>query len=273
MLIGNKYFDFDDKTVIMGILNITPDSFSDGGRYNNIDKALMRTEKMIQEGADIIDVGGESSRPGNPPVEAEEELKRVIPAIKAIRKRFDIPVSVDTYKAIVAEEAIGAGADIINDIWGFKADPEIAAVASRHNAVCCLTHNRTNMDYSNFWNNFIDDLRDSIRLAIDAGVSKEKIIIDPGLGFAKTYEQNLCVMNNLEQLHILGYPVLLAASRKPFIGQATGETEACNRDIGTVATTVIGIMKGCQLIRVHNIAMNKEALLMADSVIKYRSLK
>ena len=252
----------------MGILNVTPDSFSDGGQYNNVEAALKQTEKMIQEGADIIDVGGESTRPGHKPVEAEAEIERVVPVIESIKKSFDVPLSIDTTKALVADVAVAAGADMINDVWGFKADPDMATVASRHNVVCCLTHNRPNMQYTDFIHDVLNDLRECIRLAEAAGISREKIIIDPGLGFAKDYEHNLSIMNNLEKLHDLGYPILLGASRKRFIGQATEKAKAEEREIGTVATTVIGVMKGCQLIRVHNVTMNKEAAIMADAVVK-----
>jgi len=273
MLIGSKLFDFTKKTVIIGILNVTPDSFSDGGQYYNVDAALKQTEKMIQEGADIIDVGGESTRPGHKPVEAEAEIDRVVPVIEAIRKSFDVPLSIDTTKALVADAAVAVGADMINDVWGFKADPEMATVASSHNVVCCLTHNRLDMEYADFINDVINDLRECIRLAESAGISREKIIIDPGLGFAKDYEHNISIMNNLEKLHDLGFPILLGASRKRFIGQATEKVKAEERDIGTVSTTVMGIMKGCQLIRVHNVAMNKEASIMADAVIKHGGRK
>jgi len=270
VLIGSKLFDFSKKTAIMGILNVTPDSFSDGGQYNNVDAALRQTEKMIQEGADIIDIGGESTRPGHKSVEADAEINRVVPVIEAIQKRFDIPISIDTTKSLVAEAAVAAGADMINDVWGFKADPKMAAVASRHKVVCCLTHNRPNMDYADLIHDVINDLLDCIRLAEAAGISREKIIIDPGLGFAKNYEHNLLIMNSLEKLHDFGCPILLGASRKRFIGQATEKAKAEEREIGTVATTVMGIMKGCQLIRVHNVAMNKEASIMADAVVKQR---
>ena len=270
MLIGSKLFDFSKKTALMGILNVTPDSFSDGGQFNNVDAALKQTEKMIQEGADIIDVGGESTRPGHKSVETEAEIDRVVPVIEAIRRRFDVPISVDTTKSLVAEAAVTVGADMINDVWGFKADPEMAEVASRHNVVCCLTHNRSNMDYIEFIHDVMNDLRDCIRIAEAAGISREKIIIDPGLGFAKNYEHNLSIMSNLEKLHDLGFPVLLGASRKRFIGQATEKAKAEEREIGTVATTVMGIMKGCQLIRVHNVAMNKEASTLVDAVIKQK---
>jgi len=252
----------------MGILNVTPDSFSDGGRYGTLDAALAQTKKMIEEGADIIDVGGESTRPGHQPVSAQQELERVAPVIEAIRSRFDVPVSVDTYKARVAEAGVLAGADMINDVWGFKADPEIAGVAAKYGVPCCLSHNRQNKIYQSLVEDVINDLRESIEIAAQAGVSEYKIIVDPGLGFAKEYEHNLILMNHLEKFHSLGYPILLGASRKSFIGLAIDNPNAAERDVATTATTVIGIMKGCQIIRVHNIAMNKEAAKLADTVLR-----
>ncbi|MCL2856101.1 MAG: dihydropteroate synthase [Oscillospiraceae bacterium] len=268
MKIGSRLIDFSQGTMFMGILNVTPDSFSDGGLYANLDAALAQTQTLVEEGADIIDVGGESTRPGHQPVSGQEELERVAPVIEAIRQRFDIPISVDTYKAQVAEAGVLAGADMINDVWGFKADPEIARVAAKHGVPCCLSHNKQNKNYPNLVQDVIDDLRESVEIATGAGVSTDKIIVDPGLGFAKEYEHNLILMNNLEKLHVLGYPILLGASRKSFIGLATGNTNAAERDVATVATTVIGIMKGCQIIRVHNVAMNKEAAKLADTVLK-----
>jgi dihydropteroate synthase len=268
MTIGSRSFNLNERPVIMGILNITPDSFSDGGKYKTMDAALRQAEDMLREGADIIDVGGESTRPGHEPVDAAEETARVVPVLEAIRQRFDTPLSVDTYKASVAEAAVLAGADLINDIWGFKADPAMAKTASRLGVACCLMHNRHDMDYGDFIPDMLDDLRGSISLALEAGVREDRIIIDPGLGFAKNYEHNLIVMNNLEKLLLLGYPVLLGASRKRFVGQATGVAQAAERDIGTAATTAIGVMKGCRIIRVHNVAMNRAAALMADHVIK-----
>jgi len=271
--IGSRYFDFSQGTVLMGILNITPDSFSDGGRYGNLDAALTQTQIMINEGADIIDVGGESTRPGHQPVSAQEELERVVPVIEAIRERFDIPVSVDTYKAQVARAGILAGADLINDVWGFKADPEIARVAAQHGVPCCLSHNRQNKNYQNIVADVVSDLRESIEIATQAGVSRENIIVDPGLGFAKEYEHNLQLMNNLEKLHVLGYPILLGASRKSFIGIAMDNPNAAERDLATVATTIMGIMKGCQIIRVHNITMNKEAAKLTDIIMRQGAIE
>jgi len=262
--IGGRIFDYDKRTYIMGILNVTPDSFSDGGKYTSTDNALKQAEKMILEGADILDIGGESTRPGHIPVSAEEELERVIPVIEALCRRFDIPVSIDTYKSRIAEEAVTSGANLINDIWGFKKDPDMAGVAARHQIPCCLMHNRQEMNYNNFLEDVITDLGQSISIAKLAGVKDENIILDPGLGFAKDYHMNLCMMKNLDIICNMGYPVLLGASRKRFIGTATEETAPESRDAGTAATTTAAILKGCRIIRVHNVAINKKAAMMAD---------
>ena len=179
MKIGNKDFDLKNHVYIMGILNVTPDSFSDGGRFDSQDQALRHAEEMIEAGADIIDIGGESTRPSHTPLGEEDELNRVIPMIKAIRKRFDIPISVDTYKAKVGEAAIEAGADLINDVWGFKREPHLAEVTAKYQVPCCLMHNRTNTDYTDLMADMLIDLQESIDIALKAGVSKDAIILDP----------------------------------------------------------------------------------------------
>lgn len=267
--IGNKTFEIGSRTYIMGILNVTPDSFSDGGKFNSIDRALMHADEMINEGADIIDIGGESTRPNHTPVEEEDEINRVIPVIKALRKKFDVPVSIDTYKSRVAEASLEAGADMINDVWGFKKDANMAEIASKYGVPCCLMHNRTNMDYNNLVEDVLVDLKDSIDIALSAGVRNENIIVDPGIGFAKNYEQNLQLMNQLERLEELGYPILLGTSRKSMIGNAL-HLPVDERVEGTVATTVIGIMKGCDFVRVHDVLENKRAALMSDAVLRGR---
>jgi dihydropteroate synthase len=267
MKIGNKNFEIGKRTYIMGILNITPDSFSDGGRFNNFEIAIKHAKDMIEEGADIIDVGGESTRPTHTPVSAEEEIKRVIPVIKALSKEIDVPISIDTYKGVVAEEAIKAGATLINDIWGFKKDHYIGEVAAKYNVTCCLMHNRENSNYNNFMEDILEDLRESINIALEAGVKPENIMTDPGIGFGKTYEQNLEVMNHLEDFATLGYPVLLGTSKKSMIGNALN-LPVEERVEGTVATTVIGIMKNCDFIRVHNIKENVRAAIMTDSIVR-----
>lgn len=266
MRIGNKEFDTENRTYIMGILNVTPDSFSDGGKFNTIESALKQTEKMIDEGADIIDVGGESTRPGHTVISDEEEISRVVPVIKAIKEKFDVPVSIDTYKSNVAKAALEAGADLVNDIWGFKFDPNIAKVTKEFNATCCLMHNRDNTDYTNYMEDVLDDLRESIKIALDAGIEKDKIIVDPGVGFGKTYENNLEIINKVERLKELGFPVLLATSRKSVIG-LTLDLPVDQRVEGTLATTVFGVLKGCSFVRVHDIKENKRIITMTEKLL------
>ena len=267
MKIGNKNFEIGKRTYIMGILNVTPDSFSDGGKFNDLEIAINHAKEMIAEGADIIDIGGESTRPNHKAVSEDEELKRVIPIIEALSKEIDVPISIDTYKGIVAEEAIKAGAALINDVWGFKKDPYIAEVAAKYNVPCCLMHNRENTDYGNLMEDVLNDVKESIDIALNAGVKVENIMVDPGIGFAKTYEQNLSVMNHLEDFATLGYPVLLATSRKSTIGKAL-DLPADQRVEGTIATTVVGIMKNCDFVRVHDVKENKRAAVMTDAIVR-----
>lgn len=267
MKIGNKEFNLQERTYVMGILNITPDSFSDGGKYNEVELALEKVAQLINDGADIIDVGGESTRPNHVPVGVDEEIERVVPIIKAIKSKFDIPVSIDTYKAKTAEAAINAGADLINDVWGFKKDLEMAKVAAKYKVPCVLMHNREDNKYTDIMKDMIVDLSESINIALNAGVKREYIILDPGIGFAKTYEENLVVMNNLEEIKKLGLPVLLGTSRKSMIG-LTLDLPVDQRVEGTVATTVMGIMKGCEFVRVHDVLENKRACVMTDAILR-----
>ena len=266
MRIGNHEFDIKNDTYIMGILNVTPDSFSDGGRFNQLDAALAHTKQMIEEGATIIDVGGESTRPGYTKISDEEEIGRVVPVIRAIKEQFDIPVSIDTYKSAVAEAAIEAGADLVNDIWGLKYDPDLAGVIARKNAPCCLMHNRKEPDYTDFIADFLKDMQETIDIAKKAGIADENIILDPGVGFGKTYENNLEIINKLECMHALGYPILLGTSRKSVIG-LTLDLPADQRMEGTVATTVIGVMKGVAFVRVHDVKENYRALKMTEAIL------
>ncbi len=266
MKIGNREFDIKNKTYIMGILNVTPDSFSDGGRFNELDAALFRAEEMIREGADIIDIGGESTRPGYTVISDTEEIERVVPVIEKVTAEFDIPVSIDTYKSRVAEAALKTGAHMVNDIWGLKKDPAMAGLIARSGAACCLMHNRENADYTDFVTDMITDLDECVKLAENAGISREKIILDPGVGFAKSYEQNLMAINHVDAIHKLGFPVLLATSRKSVIGLAL-DLPKDQRVEGTVATTVMGVMKGCAFVRVHDIRENKRAIQMTEAVL------
>ena len=267
MRIGSKEFEIGKRTYIMGILNVTPDSFSDGGKFNDINLAVNHAKLMVAEGADIIDIGGESTRPGHASVSEEEEIRRVIPVIEALKREISVPISVDTYKGRVAELALEAGADMINDIWGFKNDSYIAEVTAKYNIPCCLMHNRDNKNYNNLIEDVLKDLEESIAIALNAGVKRENIMIDPGIGFAKSYDDNLKTMNNLEKLHSLGYPVLLGTSRKTMLGVAQG-LDASERLEGTLATTTVGVMKGCQFIRVHDIKENKRVCVLTDAIVR-----
>lgn len=266
MKIGNKEFKLGERTYVMGILNATPDSFSDGGKFNEVEIALKRVEEMISQGADIIDVGGESTRPNFTVVEVDDEINRVVPVIKAIKEKFDITVSIDTYKAKTAEAAIKAGADIINDVWGFKKDKSMASVAAKYDVPCILMHNREDKPYENLMEDVKNDLIESIKIAMDAGVKKENIILDPGIGFAKTYQENLIVMKNIKEIRDMGYPVLLGTSRKSMIGN-TLNLPVDQRVEGTLVTTVMGIMSGCEFIRVHDVLENKRACIMTDKIL------
>ncbi len=266
-IIGNKEFDLENKCYIMGILNVTPDSFSDGGKWNNMDSALKHTEEMIKEGASIIDIGGESTRPGHVVISEGEEIERVVPIIERVKKEFDIVVSIDSYKSNVVEAALKVGADLVNDIWGLKHDERMAELIAKSGAACCLMHNRHEANYNNFMEDMKNDLRETIEIAQKAGITKDKIILDPGVGFGKTYENNLTAINHLEELKELGYPVLLATSRKSVIG-LTLDLPADQRVEGTVATSVMGVMKGASFVRVHDVKENLRAIRMTEAILK-----
>lgn len=263
--IGNRVFDTETRTYIMGILNVTPDSFSDGGRFNSFDRALAHVEQMAAEGADIIDVGGESTRPGHQQISAEEEVERTAPVIEKIKARFDIPVSIDTYKTEVARAALEAGADMINDVWGLKYDRELAELIGSSGAACCLMHNRKESLYRNLMEELKSDLQETLAIARAGGISEEKIILDPGVGFGKTYEHNLEVICKLKELKSLGFPILLGVSRKSVIG-LTLDLPVTERMEGTLVTTVQAVMSGCAFVRVHDIRENKRAIQMAEAV-------
>lgn len=267
MKIGQQEYEIGKRTYIMGILNVTPDSFSDGGQFDTLDLALKRARAMIAEGADLLDIGGESTRPGFSVVSEEEEIKRVVPLIEHLVKETKIPISIDTTKASVAQAALEAGACMVNDIWGLKKDPELAKVIARYQVPCCIMHNRDNKIYGDFMKDLIKDLEESVKIALAAGISREMIILDPGIGFAKTLEHNLEVMKHLEEIKALGYPVLLGTSRKSMIG-LTLNLPVNQRVEGTLATTVLGIMKGCDFVRVHDVLENKRAAMMTDAIIR-----
>ena len=266
MKIGKKEFDLKNHCYIMGILNVTPDSFSDGGKFNKLDAALKHTEEMIRDGADIIDVGGESTRPGHIVISEEEEISRVTPVIEAIKRNFDIPISIDTYKEAVTLAALQAGADLVNDIWGFKHDSKVAEYTAKYDAACCLMHNRNEAVYEDFQKDFIADMQECVAIAKKANVADDKIILDPGVGFGKTYEMNLEIINHLEIMHQLNYPILLGTSRKSVIG-LTLDLPADERVEGTLATTVIGVMKGCSFVRVHDVKENARIIKMTEAIL------
>ena len=274
MKIGKKFFDLDsDRSLIMGILNVTPDSFSDGGKYLDVDSALFQTEKMIRDGADIIDVGGESTRPGYTKISCWDEIDRVTPVIRAIKERFNVPVSVDTYKWEVAEAAIECGVDMINDIWGldYYEDPEhrMAQVVAAAEIPVCIMHNKSDriisMDRESFEREIIEALRKRIKIASENGIYDWNIILDPGVGFAKNFEENMWCISLIRELKNLGYPVLLGISNKSIIGNITG-LEVDQRKEGTIALNVLGRKFGGKIFRVHDVLANKRALAVADSI-------
>lgn len=267
------HFDFLTKTYIMGILNVTPDSFFDGGKYSDRDRAIARAFQLIEEGADIIDIGGESTRPGSSPVTIDEELKRVIPVIEEIAKRVDIPISIDTYKAKVAEEAINAGASIINDISGFRFDPEMPYIAAKYDTPVVLMHIKgtpkdmqKNPQYDALIPEIIEYLRTSIVIAKNAGVRDDKIIIDPGIGFGKLPEHNLQILRDLKVFSLLGKPILIGVSRKSFIGKILNDAPPEARLEGTAAAVAVSIINGANIIRVHDVAYISKIVKVVDAI-------
>ncbi len=265
MRIGQRDFRTKGHTYVMGILNITPDSFSDGGKYNELDKALFHVEEMIKQGMDIVDVGGESTRPGYTMVSEQEEIDRVVPVIEKIKSQFDIPVSLDTYKSEVARAGIAAGADMINDIWGLKYDEKIADVIAQAQIPCCLTHNRKEAVYKNLIEEILWDLESSLDIAHKAGIADDRIIIDPGVGFGKSYENNLEIIDRIQNFHSLGYPLLLGASRKSVVGMGL-DLPVGERMEGTLVTTVYGVKKGVMFVRVHDVKENVRAVKMTEAI-------
>ena len=262
-----------EKTLIMGVLNITPDSFSDGGLFFEPHKAIEHGLRMAAEGADIIDVGGESSRPGSDPVPLDEELKRVIPVIEGLASRLEIPISVDTYKSQVAEQAIEAGAQMINDISGLRFDPQMPAVAARYGTPLIIMHIKESPktmqqdpSYEDLMGEIIDYLREGIEKAAGGGVDPQQVIVDPGIGFGKRVQDNLVIINRLEALNTLGRPLLIGTSRKSFIG-AVLNLEMHQREIGTLTTVAVSVFKGAHIVRVHDVAPMKQTVKMVDAII------
>ena len=280
MIIGNQSFA-PGHTYIMGILNVTPDSFSDGGRYNTFDKALIRVEEMISEGTDVIDIGGESTRPGYQHITAEEEIERTAPVLEAVTQRFDIPVSIDTYKPAVAEQAVKSGADLVNDIWGLKGEdlkvPEsgMAEVIKKYGVSCCIMHNRVLNGTADpvaapdhIAGVIIKELQESLDIAYKAGIDKDRILLDPGVGFGKTYEDNINTIRYLEKIcDAFDLPMLLGTSRKSVIG-LTLDLDKDNRLEGTLATTARAIDAGCMFVRVHDIKENARFIKMYEAIRK-----
>ncbi len=280
MIIGRRKFIFDGThTFVMGILNVTPDSFSDGGKFNSVDKALQHVQSMIRQGADMIDVGGESTRPGYVSISIEEEIERVVTIIQRIQENFDIPVSVDTYKAPVMEAALKAGADMANDIWGLRYDSlfakegkeavwdcgTMAQVIARYKKPVCIMQNRQEPLYDRLIPDMLNDLQQSVAIGEAAGISKELMILDPGIGFGKTYEQNLEVLRNLKGFRKLGFPLLLAASRKSVIG-LTLDLPTDQREEGTLVTTVLAALAHWDMVRVHDVEKNVRAIRMLEKI-------
>lgn len=267
MQIGPLTVKNDADFYVMGVLNITPDSFSDGGSYDSIAPALEHCEFLLAEGADIIDIGAESTRPGHEQISTEEEIARLLPILNTIRAAYpNIAISVDCYRAETAHLALEAGADMINDIWGLTYDGEMAGVVAEYGAALCIMHNRRDMNYKNLIGDLKDDLSSMLKLAEKAGIARSQICIDPGIGFAKRIEENLYVLRHLEELRDFELPVLLGTSRKGFLGLLLDGVPAKERDVATAATSVIGYEKGCRIFRVHDVRKTKEALTIAQAV-------
>ena len=266
MIIGGKNFPIGERVYLMGILNVTPDSFSDGGNFNCLDKALFHAEEMLLQGADLLDIGGESTRPGHEKISDEEEIERVAPVIERLKREFDTPVSIDTYKSKVARAALMAGADMVNDIWGLRYDEKMAALVKEFDVPVCLMHNKEKPEYIDFIPEVLKELSECVELAKKAGISEDKLIVDPGIGFGKTLEMNLACMKHLEEFLTLGLPVLLGTSRKSMIG-LTLDLPVTEREEGTIATSVLGVMKGCHFVRVHNVEANKRAIRMTEAIL------
>ncbi|MGT2832884.1 dihydropteroate synthase [Streptococcus halotolerans] len=261
-------YELAGKALIMGILNVTPDSFSDGGKYDSIDKALQQAEEMIKAGVHVIDVGGESTRPGASFVTAEDEINRVVPIIKAIKEKFDVLISIDTYKTQTARAALEAGADILNDVWSGLYDGQMMALAAEWQVPYMLMHNQEEEGYENITQEVIDFLKERAQAALDAGIAKDNIWIDPGYGFAKSAQDNIDLLKGLDQITALDYPVLFGISRKrTVVSLLDGETDMDERDQATAALSAYAIMKGAKIVRVHNVAANRAIVKVINQLI------
>jgi len=263
---GNAIFEWGRRTYIMGIVNVTPDSFSGDG-LAGVEEAILQARGFVAEGADIIDVGGESTRPDFEPVSVEEELCRVLPVIDALAKELAVPVSIDTYKADVAREAVGAGARMINDVWGLKRDTDMARVAAQAGVPLVITQNQRGARFHDLLPELIADLVRSMARAHEMGVSRDNIIVDPGVGFGKTVEENLEIVRRLSELRVLGRPILLGTSRKSFIGHVLDQP-VDGRLEGTAATVAIGIANGADIVRVHDVARMVMVARMSDAIVR-----
>lgn len=274
-LLNGQNLNLGPRTLIMGILNITPDSFSDGGKYLSPDSAIQRALDLVQMGADIIDIGGESTRPGSNPVSAEDEIARVLPVIEALKDQISIPISIDTYKASVAKAALKAGAVMVNDISGLQFDNDMAKVVADNDAVLCLMHTRGRPQVmhklpasANIWQELLNDLENSINVAVKAGIKRENLIVDPGIGFGKTLEDNLCILAQLDRLQRFNLPILIGTSRKSFIAKLTNNSQS-NRIMGTAASITVAILHGAHIARVHDVAAMVETVCIADALNQY----
>ena len=270
-------FNFTQKTYIMGIVNVTQGSFSDGGLFFDKSKAITRAIQMVEEGADIIDIGGESTRPGSEPVHEEEEVRRTIPVIEALAKEISVPISIDTYKSRVASRALEAGASMVNDISGLRFDPDMPDVIAYHDVPTVIMHIKgTPKDmqqdpvYEALIPEIMEYLREGIQIAIKSGITEDKIIIDPGIGFGKTFEHNLDIIHNLRTFTSLGKPILIGPSRKAFIGKILGDVPPADRRDGTAAAVAISIFNGANIVRVHDVKEMVHVAKVADAIKNMR---
>lgn len=280
---GGTTFDWGRKTYIMGIINVTPDSFSGDGVGTDVDAAMGQARAFVEAGADILDIGGESTRPGAEPISAEVETQRVLPVVQAIAEQTDVPISIDTYKAEVAAAALDAGAHIVNDVWGLRMDPDLAPLIAERGVPIIIMHNRSRpkdavqeqrlggryvgIEYENLMGDILRELRESIEIAVEAGVDVGQIIVDPGIGFGKTVEQNLTIIDELDQLRSLGRPILVGPSRKSFIGY-TLDAPPGERLLGTAATVALAIARGVDIVRVHDVAEIADVVQMTDAIVR-----
>ncbi len=265
---GERIFNLGSRTYIMGILNLTPDSFSDGGKFSYIEDAMRHANQMVNDGADILDLGGESTRPGHASVTAEEEINRVLPVLKRLVSEVHAPISIDTSKAAVAGCMLAAGAHMINDVWGLQRDPAMAGICAEYQVPVVLMHNQNGTEYaSDIMMEIVAFLKKSVEIALSAGIKEHNIILDPGIGFGKTLEQNIAVISRLEELNCLGYPILLGTSRKGMFGKILPLPPE-ERVEATISTSVIGVTKGVDFIRAHDVKENFRAVRVADAILR-----